>query len=263
MKQWYFVINPIYMNTFKNKNRSFLSPLVVVLLLLSLSSCSTTQGVKHDPLEPMNRAIYKFNEVVDDVILKPIAKTYKAITPDPVETGVSNFFNNVGEINTIVNDVLQLKFGQAGHDLTRFAINTTVGCLGIFDVATNLGLKRNKEDFGQTLGYWGVGAGPYIVLPFLGPSSLRDAPGLYVDVKTEQSIAPTQTELHHEERQTLTAAEIIDARARLLRATKILDTAAKDPYVFIRESYLQKRESMVTDGKNDEDFEIDVLGVDY
>ncbi|MED5430170.1 MAG: VacJ family lipoprotein, partial [Pseudomonadota bacterium] len=132
------------MSIIRTKNHSCLSLLMTVLLLLSVSSCSTTQGVKHDPLEPMNRAIYKFNEVVDDVVLKPIAKTYKAITPDPVETGVSNFFNNIGEINTIVNDVLQLKFGQAGHDLTRFAINTTVGCLGIFDVATRIGLKRNK-----------------------------------------------------------------------------------------------------------------------
>lgn len=247
----------------KSKGSFFRSTLILVLLLFLVSSCSTTKGVKHDPFEPMNRVIYKFNEIVDDAILKPIAKTYKAVTPDPVETGVSNFFNNVGEINTIANDVLQLKIGQAGYDLTRFAINSTVGCLGIFDVATMIGMKRNKEDFGQTLGYWGISPGPYIVLPFFGPSTLRDAPGLYVDMKTNESVSPTQTELHHEERQSLTAAEMIDARARLLRATKILDTAAKDPYVFIRESYLQKREHMVTDGKNTEDFEIDVLGVDY
>ena len=253
-----------HISAFDRRKGSFFRPtLILVLLLLLVSSCSTTQGVKHDPFEPMNRAIYKFNEVLDDVLLKPIAKTYKAVTPDPVETGVSNFFNNVGEINTIANDVLQLKIGQAGYDLTRFAINSTVGCLGIFDVATMIGMKRNKEDFGQTLGYWGISPGPYIVLPFFGPSTLRDAPGLYVDMKTNESVSPTQTELHHEERQSLTAAEMIDARARLLRATKILDTAAKDPYVFIRESYLQRRENMITDGKNTEDFEIDVLGVDY
>ena len=148
-------------------------------------------------------------------------------------------------------------------DGTGLTLNSTIGIIGIFDVATMIGMKRNKEDFGQTLGYWGMSPGPYIVLPFFGPSTLRDAPGLYVDMKTNESTSPTHTELHHEERQSLTAAEIIDARARLLRATKILDTAAKDPYVFIRESYLQKRENMVTDGKNTEDFEIDVLGVDY
>ncbi|MEC9206072.1 MAG: VacJ family lipoprotein [Pseudomonadota bacterium] len=237
--------------------------LFLILLIFFSSSCTTTHGADHDPFEPMNRAIFGFNEVVDETILKPIAETYKDITPDPVEDGISNFFSNLGEINTIINDVLQLKFGQAAHDLGRFAINSTLGIFGIFDPATVIGLKKNKEDFGQTLGYWGISPGPYIVLPFFGPSTLRDAPGLYVDTETNQSTSPTHTSLHHEERQTAQVVEVIDARARLLRATKILDAAAKDPYVFIRESYLQKRKNLVTDGKNTEDFEIDVLGIDY
>ena len=211
-----------------------------------------------DPLEPMNRAIFEFNEIVDDNVLKPIAKGYKYVTPDPVEVGISNFFSNLGEIGTITNDLLQLKFAQAGRDTMRFFLNSTLGIFGIFDVATPLGLSKNKEDFGQTLGFWGVPDGPYLVLPFLGPSSFRDGPSMLVDYE----ISPVE-QLHHEERQVLQTLDIVDTRARLLRATKILDTAAKDKYIFIRESYLQKRESQVNDGDVKEEFEIDVHSVDY
>jgi len=228
------------------------------MLVLLLSSCSTTGSSKNDPLEPMNRAIFQFNEVVDDNIFEPVAKTYKYMTPDPVETGVSNFFSNIGEVSTIANDVFQFKFKQAGYDFLRFSINTTIGVLGIFDVATSVGLKKNNEDFGQTLGYWGIPQGPYLVLPFFGASTFRDAPGLYADMQ----ISPIN-QLDNEEELTLNALNAISTRARLLRATKILDTAAKDKYIFIRESYLQKRESMVNDGDSEEDFEIDVIGVDY
>ena len=231
---------------------------LVIFFLIFMSGCSTMSTSKNDPLEPMNRAIFGFNEIVDDNILKPVAKTYKYITPDPVETGVSNFFSNVGEVSTIANDVLQLKFGQAAHDLTRFSINTTIGVLGIFDVASFMGFEKNKEDFGQTLGYWGIPQGPYLVLPFFGPSSIRDAPGLYADMQ----ISPVE-QLHNKEELGLTTLKIVDIRARLLRATKILDAAAKDKYIFIRESYLQQRETLVNDGKNTEEFEIDVDGVDY
>ena len=211
-----------------------------------------------DPLEPMNRAIFEFNEIVDDNVLKPIAKGYKYVTPDPVEVGISNFFSNLGEIGTITNDLLQLKFAQAGRDTMRFFLNSTLGIFGIFDVATPLGLSKNKEDFGQTLGFWGVPDGPYLVLPFLGPSSFRDGPSMIVDYE----LSPVE-QLHHEERQVLQTLDIVDTRARLLRATKILDTAAKDKYIFIRESYLQKRESQVNDGDVKEEFEIDVHSVDY
>ncbi len=247
MKYEFFSINKVNMPL----------PLALVILLI-LSGCSTTSSSKNDPLEPMNRAIFSFNEVVDENVFKPVAKTYKYITPDPVKTGVSNFFSNVGEVSTITNDVLQLKFNQAGQDFLRFSINTTIGVLGIFDVASSMGLKKNKEDFGQTLGYWGVPQGPYLVLPFLGASSFRDAPGLYADM----AISPVE-QLHNKEELAANTLNIIDVRARLLRATKILDTAAKDKYIFIRESYLQKRELVVNDGENTETFEIDVDGVDY
>ena len=228
------------------------------LLLLALIIVPSTYASDDDPLEPMNRAIFEFNEIVDDNVLKPIAKGYKYVTPDPVEVGISNFFSNLGEIGTITNDLLQLKFAQAGRDTMRFFLNSTLGIFGIFDVATPLGLSKNKEDFGQTLGFWGVPDGPYLVLPFLGPSSFRDGPSMIVDYE----LSPVE-QLHHEERQVLQTLDIVDTRARLLRATKILDTAAKDKYIFIRESYLQKRESQVNDGNVKEEFEIDVHGVDY
>ena len=167
------------MPNFKNqKQQPRFSIISMVMLVFLLSSCSTTGSSKNDPLEPMNRAIFEFNEVVDDNIFEPVAKTYKYITPDPVETGVSNFFSNIGEVSTIANDVFQFKFKQAGYDFLRFSINTTIGVLGIFDVATSVGLKKNNEDFGQTLGYWGIPQGPYLVLPFFGASTFRDAPGL-------------------------------------------------------------------------------------
>ncbi len=247
------------MQYFKNQKLQSRFPLIsIMMLVLLLSSCSTTGSSKNDPLEPMNRAIFQFNEVVDDNIFEPVAKTYKYITPDPVETGVSNFFSNIGEVSTIANDVFQFKFKQAGYDFLRFSINTSIGVLGIFDVATSVGLKKNNEDFGQTLGYWGIPQGPYLVLPFFGASTFRDAPGLYADMQ----ISPIN-QLDDEEELTLNALNAVSTRARLLRATKILDTAAKDKYIFIRESYLQKRESMVNDGDSEEDFEIDVIGVDY
>ena len=232
--------------------------ILIAIITLMLNSVNIVKADENDdPLEPINRAIFEFNEVVDDNILEPVAKGYKYVTPDPVEKGISNFFSNLGEINTIANDLLQLKFQQAAKDSLRFVVNSTIGVLGIFDVATPLGLSKNKEDFGQTLGFWGVPNGPYLVLPFLGPSSFRDAPGTFVDYE----MSPME-QLHHEERQTLRLINIIETRAKLLRATKILDAAAKDKYIFIRESYLQKRESLVRDGENEEEFEIDVYGID-
>ena len=197
----------------------------------------------YDPLEPINRAIFGFNEVIDDTVLEPVANGYRAITPDPVEDSVSNFFNNLGEINTIVNSTLQMKLDKTISSTSRFVINSTVGIFGLFDVASSLGIERHREDFGQTLGHYGIPAGPYLVLPFFGPSTFRDAPGFYADIAIEKSISPVHTELHHEERQVIQATNVIDTRANLLQATKILDTAAKDKYIFLRESYLQKRAS--------------------
>ena len=237
---------------------------LLTLLIIGFITTSTNGYTSdNDPLEPMNRVIFGFNEVVDDNILEPVAKGYRYVTPDPVERSVSNFFNNLGEINTIINSALQLKLDKTITSSSRLAINSTVGVLGLFDVATSLGIQREREDFGQTLGFYGISSGPYLVLPFFGPSSFRDAPGFYADVMMEKSISPVYTELHHEERQAIQATNVIDTRANLLKATKILDTAAKDKYIFLRESYLQRRAKLVTDGKDVQDFEIDVLEINY
>ena len=249
----------------KTKKLSPISYLLLIgtLVFTSLISSSVAKASDDDPLEPMNRAIFGFNEVVDDAILEPVAEGYRYITPDPIEDSISNFFNNLGEINTIVNSALQLKLDKTISSSSRFVINSTVGVLGLFDVATTLGIDRHREDFGQTLGHYGISPGPYLVLPFFGPSSLRDAPGFYIDVLIEKDISPIHTELHHEERQIIQATNVIDTRANLLKATKILDTAAKDKYIFLRESYLQRRAKLVTDGKDVQDFEIDVLEINY
>ncbi len=237
--------------------------LFVFLVFVTILNTSDLVASDDDPLEPMNRAIFSFNEAVDDTILEPVAKGYRYVTPDPIEDSITNFFNNLGEINTIVNSALQLKLDKTISSSSRFVINSSVGVLGLFDVASALGIERHREDFGQTLGHYGISSGPYLVLPFLGPSSFRDAPGFYVDVLIEKDISPIHTELHHEERQAIQATNVIDTRANLLKATKILDTAAKDKYIFLRESYLQRRAKLVTDGKNVEDFEIDVLEINY
>ena len=237
--------------------------LLTLLIIGSMSISNNGYSSDNDPLEPMNRAIFGFNEIVDDNILEPVAKGYRYVTPDPVERSVSNFFNNLGEINTIINSALQMKIDKTITSSSRLAINSTVGVFGLFDVATSLGIQREREDFGQTLGFYGISSGPYLVLPFFGPSSFRDAPGFYADVMMEKSISPVHTELHHEERQAIQAANVIDTRANLLKATKILDTAAKDKYIFLRESYLQRRAKLVTDGKDVQDFEIDVLEINY
>ena len=249
----------------KTKKLSLISYILLIATLVfsSLISSSVAKASDDDPLEPMNRAIFGFNEVVDDAILEPVAEGYRYITPDPIEDSISNFFNNLGEINTIVNSALQLKLDKTISSSSRFVINSTVGVLGLFDVATTLGIDRHREDFGQTLGHYGISPGPYLVLPFFGPSSLRDAPGFYIDVLIEKDISPIHTELHHEERQIIQATNVIDTRANLLKATKILDTAAKDKYIFLRESYLQRRAKLVTDGKDVQDFEIDVLEINY
>ena len=237
--------------------------LLTLLIIGSMSISNNGYSSDNDPLEPMNRVIFGFNEIVDDNILEPVAKGYRYVTPDPVERSVSNFFNNLGEINTIINSALQMKIDKTITSSSRLAINSTVGVFGLFDVATSLGIQREREDFGQTLGFYGISSGPYLVLPFFGPSSFRDAPGFYADVMMEKSISPVYTELHHEERQTIQATNVIDTRANLLKATKILDTAAKDKYIFLRESYLQRRAKLVTDGKDVQDFEIDVLEINY
>ena len=218
----------------------------VALLTLLLAGCATQPNAKRDPRDPFegfNRASYKFNDALDRAILKPTAKGYKAITPQFVETGVSNFFSNLGQPTVILNDLLQAKFKPALSDTGRFLLNTTVGIGGLFDPASKAGLDRNDEDFGQTLGKWGVPSGPYLMVPFFGPSTVRDGFGSGVDVFSDP--------VHYIERDawrySLQGMNLIDARARRLSLEDTLNQTY-DKYGFIRNAYLQQREYQVTDG---------------
>ena len=218
----------------------------VALLTLLLAGCATQPNAKRDPRDPFegfNRASYKFNDALDRAILKPTAKGYKAIAPQFVETGVSNFFSNLGQPTVILNDLLQAKFTPALSDTGRFLLNTTVGIGGLFDPASKAGLDRNDEDFGQTLGKWGMPSGPYLMVPFFGPSTVRDGFGSGVDVFSDP--------VHYIERDawrySLQGMNLIDARARRLSLEDTLNQTY-DKYGFIRNAYLQQREYQVTDG---------------
>jgi phospholipid-binding lipoprotein MlaA len=200
-----------------------------------------------DPWESVNRPIYKFNDVIDTYALKPLAQGYQYIAPQFVEDGVHNFFQNIGDVRNLANDILQAKPHAAGVDTARLIFNTTFGLLGVIDVGTKMGLQRNDEDFGQTLGYWGVGSGPYVMLPLLGPSTLRDAPSKYVDSYT----APYRYVDDVPVRNSFYALDIIDTRASLLSSEKLI---SGDRYTFIRNAYLQNREFKVKDGQVEDDF---------
>ncbi|MSP86481.1 MAG: VacJ family lipoprotein [Methylotenera sp.] len=223
-----------------------------LLALTTLSACATQSN--KDPLECMNRGIYKFNDVTDKALFKPVGTVYKTITPSPIRTGFNNFFRNLGSITTVFNDLLQFKFTHAFTDAGRFVINSTVGLAGFIDVAEMDNIEKHKEDFGQTLGYWGVGSGAYLVLPFLGPSSLRDTAGLVFDTVTTDPITYThsigEVRLHNQ----LRAAQFIGKRTELLAATDLIDEASLDPYAFMRDAYLQRRASLVQDGLVPDEF---------
>lgn len=198
----------------------------------------------YDPWEPMNRAIYSFNVMVDDYAIKPMAKGYRSVVPDLVKTGVSNAYDNFAYPVTIVNDFLQGKFVQGCADIGRFIVNTTVGIIGVFDVAQHINLPEHREDFGQTFGKWGVGEGPYLVLPLLGPRNVRDAVGLVGDILVD----PLYQVKGPGAQNALVAVDVVDYRYRLLDATDLVDEAL-DPYAFVRESFTQQRRSLITKHK--------------
>lgn len=218
---------------------------LAVSLGLVLAGCATGPNANPaDPLEPLNRSVYKFNDAVDQAVLKPVATAYRDVTPSLVQRGISNFFNNLEDAWSVVNNVFQLKGEAAGDSFFRFGVNTFMGLGGILDVATEMRIERHTEDFGQTLGYWGAGPGPYIVLPILGPSNLRDTIALPVDIKGD---AVTHIE-DVATRNTVWALRATDDRADLLKAEAVLDQAALDKYSFIRDAYLQRRRNAVYDG---------------
>ena len=232
--------------------------IIVFAAVLLLSACATIEGPENpdDPWESYNRSMYQFNDALDRTIIKPVAEGYVAITPNPVRKGVSNFFSNLDTVLVIINDLLQLKLVQAVSDTTRLFLNTTIGIFGIFDPASAAGMDKNNEDFGQTLGYWGVPSGPYLVLPFFGPSSPRDGLGLYVD-SAEFDLVWNGIE-DNSDRNLLLATKIINTRASLLNASNLLDVAALDPYQFLRDGYRQRRQNLVYDGNPPVD-ELDML----
>lgn len=199
----------------------------------------------NDPFEAFNRKVYAFNDFLDRHILQPVARGYRRVTPEVVQRGIGNFFSNLFEPTVIINDLLQGKFKQSLADSGRFVLNSTVGLFGLFDVATGLGLEKHQEDFGQTLAVWGVPDGPFLVLPLLGPRNVRDTAGFVVDWYTD----PVTYLEDSNARWSLRAVTYIDTRARLLGASRVLEEATDDPYLFLREAYRQRRQSLIYDGQ--------------
>lgn len=234
---------------------------IILVLALGMSACTTVTKVKtkalatlekvsettgignnpDDPLEGFNRSMFSFNESLDSSVIKPVAEVYQTVTPSLVKTAVGNFFSNAGDVWTAVNNVLQGNFADGANDFMRFAINTTVGIGGLIDVASAGGMPKHQADFGQTLGVWGVPAGPYVVLPILGPSTLRDTIATPVDFKGDLLYSRGSVAF----RNTTSVLRIVDKRAAALDAVNLIEEAALDKYVFIRGAYLQRRESQI------------------
>lgn len=219
---------------------------ISILILLSVTTwmggCATARNP--DPFEPMNRKIFAFNDKVDNAVLKPVATTYQKVVPVELRTMTSNFFGNFKDAWSAVNLVLQGRFGDAAQQSFRVLTNSTVGMFGLADVATPLGMERHNEDFGQTLGKWGVGPGAYLVLPLLGPSTARDV----INVPVEMQFSPTTLTDDSASKVGLTALGVVDVRTSLLSATSLVDDVALDKYSFIRDAYLQRRRNLVYDG---------------
>jgi phospholipid-binding lipoprotein MlaA len=225
-------------------------PVLVGVLAATLSACTTIDaarggpGQRLDPWEKWNRKVFNFNEDVDRAVLKPVATTYSDVVPQPIRRGVGNFFGNFADAWSAINNLLQGKISTGFEDATRVGANTLFGLFGVLDVASEMGLDRHHEDFGQTLGRYGVGAGAYVVLPILGPSTLRDAAALPIDrlATPPAFFNGTRTQIG------LTVVQIVNTRAGLLGATRVIDDIALDKYTFVRDAYLQRRRSLVFDG---------------
>ncbi|MDB3892668.1 VacJ family lipoprotein [Candidatus Thioglobus sp.] len=216
--------------------------LLISLLLLVFSTVTIAEEV--DPFEETNRAVYEFNEAIDDNLLEPVSRAYKDNTPDFLQNRVSHFFGNLRDVSTLANQILQFKIEQGAITLSRVLVNSTIGLYGLFDVATDMSLTTENEDFGQTLAVWGVDSGPFIMLPLMGPSTLRDGAGMYVDMTSDANLV---NELDDVGALSASAMNIIDKRVELLPITDLLDQS-DDPYIAMRSSYLQKRKFDIFDG---------------
>lgn len=221
-----------------------------VLALALLQGCATGPNPR-DPFEPFNRSVSRFNEGLDEAIVKPVAQVYQDVLPSPVRTGVNNFFGNLSDAWSLVNNLLQGRPQAAGDSLMRFSVNTLMGFGGVLDWATEMGIERHRQDFGKTLGRWGVDTGPYLVLPLLGPSTVRDTAALVVDTQGD-----LVTHVHDvSARNSLYVLRAVDLRASLLRASDVLDQAALDKYSFTRDAYLQRR-GAVLDSDSEERYDL-------
>jgi phospholipid-binding lipoprotein MlaA len=229
--------------------KSLKKSLLLISIIFGLNACATSPDAnKIDPYEGFNRAIYDFNDGLDKFLIKPIAQSYQFVMPSVAETGVGNFFSNLGEIRNLVNAGLQAKGNKSMVHTGRFLVNSTLGLLGFIDTAHFVGLKKTtNEDFGQTLAAWGVGSGPYIVLPLFGPSTARDGLGLPAD----SFLSPTGYVDHVPTRNSLMATDVINTRAGFLAAEKLI---SGDRYVFLRDAYLQRREFLINDGNVSDQF---------
>ena len=223
------------------------APLCGVAMMLS--GCATVPADSgtdsRDPIESFNRQVFEFNDVVDRAVLKPVAQAYEYVVPEPVRDCISNIFSNFREPSNAVNNLLQGKPVDAASDTCRFVVNTTVGLLGCFDPARQMGLEKHNEDFGQTLGRWGIGSGPYLVVPILGPSTVRDAIGVY---GAEPYLDVNFYIDNIRVRNAILGTRIVNQRAELLQTDDLISGAALDKYRFIRDGYLQRRRNLVYDG---------------
>jgi len=243
------------MNRRHSGNAKILNTSLAVLIgALSLGGCATTTveqqtvASKVDPYEGVNRDVFSFNDTVDDYVAKPISDAYKWVTPQFAQTGIFNFFNNLKNVNVVINDVLQGKFEQSAEDTGRLLINSTIGLGGLVDVAKDVGLKQNDEDFDQTLAVWGVPQGSYLVLPLLGPTTVRGIPSAILDTAANPASyvgMPVQL------------VSLLNTRANAQGSLDVVKEGALDPYVFIREGYLQTREHLASDGKSQTTSDVD------
>jgi len=228
----------------------FHPPASAIVLLALLGGCATGPDRNPaDPLEPLNRATFRFNDALDRNFAQPVARTYNRAVPRPIRTGVDNFFSNLGDVVVMANDFLQLRLMDGMNDLMRVAVNSSFGLLGVLDVATPAGIPKRDQDFGLTLGHYGVPSGPYLVLPLFGPSTFRDAAGFGVD----QYAAP-QTYADPAWRNSLWGLQFVSTRARYLNATNLLEQAALDKYLFVRDAWLGRRRAQLNqlDGGKEE-----------
>lgn len=215
----------------------------MVVAVVGLTGCATTANNPKDPFEGFNRVMFSVNEGID-VVVKPVAKGYDQVMPDPVKTGIGNFFGNIADLWIAVNNFLQGKPTDGFSDVGRVLVNSTIGIVGLIDVASEMGLEKHAEDFGQTLGKWGVDGGPYLFWPIIGPRNVRDTFGFAVDISADPVVRLEDVSA----RNTLIGVRFIDLRASLLPADRVVEAAAFDKYNYIRDAYFQNRRSAIHDG---------------